>query len=42
MESVSDKNYSDILGNFLGVVSGILAFAFNSISGVGGLSGWQW
>lgn len=32
----------DILGNLSGVVSGILAFAFDSISGAGGLSGWQW
>ena len=32
----------DILGNLSGVFSGILAFAFDSISGARGLSGWQW
>ncbi|KAJ0110217.1 hypothetical protein J7T55_000649 [Diaporthe amygdali] len=34
--------YFYILGNFSGVVSGLLAFAFDSISGAAGLSGWQW
>lgn len=33
---------ADILGNLSGVFSGILAFAFDSISGARGLSGWQW
>ncbi|KAL6240241.1 hypothetical protein RBB50_012869 [Rhinocladiella similis] len=34
--------YFYILGNFSGVVSGVLAFAFDSMSGRCGLSGWQW
>lgn len=38
----TNKDHADILGNLSGVVSGILAFAFDSISGAGGLSGWQW
>lgn len=42
MEPASNEKHPDILGNFSGVVSGILAFAFDSISGAGGLSGWQW
>lgn len=32
----------DVLGNLSGVFSGLLAFAFDTISGYGGLSGWQW
>ncbi|TPX07839.1 uncharacterized protein E0L32_010526 [Thyridium curvatum] len=31
-----------VLGNLSGVVSGILAFAFDTVSGARGLSGWQW
>lgn len=42
MEPAPNRKHLDILGNFSGVVSGILAFAFDSISGAGGLSGWQW
>ena len=32
----------DICGNLSGIFSGILAFAFDHLSGAGGLSGWQW
>lgn len=32
----------DVLGNLSGVFSGLLAFAFDTASGAGGLSGWQW
>lgn len=32
----------DILGNLSGVFSGLLAFAFDTVSGARGLSGWQW
>lgn len=32
----------DVLGNLSGVFSGILAFAFDTVSGANGLSGWQW
>ena len=32
----------DVLGNLSGVFSGLLAFAFDTVSGVRGLSGWQW
>jgi MFS family permease len=34
--------YFYILGNFGTVISGILGFAFNGVSGSGGLSWWQW
>ena len=34
--------YFYILGNFSTVISGVLAYAFNGVSGKGGLSGWQW
>jgi hypothetical protein len=34
--------YFYILGNFSTVISGVLAFAFDGVSGKGGLSGWQW
>lgn len=34
--------YTDVLGNLSGVFSGILAFAFDKVSGAHGLSGWQW
>lgn len=34
--------YFYVLGNFSSVISGVLAFAFDSISGRCGLSGWQW
>lgn len=32
----------DVLGNLSGIFSGLLAFAFDTVSGKGGLSGWQW
>lgn len=32
----------DILGNFSGIISGVLAYAFDTVSGSHGLSGWQW
>ncbi|OTA59293.1 putative pantothenate transporter [Hypoxylon sp. EC38] len=32
----------DICGNLSGIFSGILAFAFDHVSGARGLSGWQW
>ncbi|KAL3297450.1 putative pantothenate transporter [Colletotrichum asianum] len=32
----------DVLGNLSGIFSGILAFAFDTVSGSRGLSGWQW
>ncbi|KAB8207859.1 major facilitator superfamily domain-containing protein [Aspergillus parasiticus] len=32
----------DILGNFSGIISGVLAYAFDTVSGARGLSGWQW
>ncbi|KAF6831961.1 hypothetical protein CPLU01_06478 [Colletotrichum plurivorum] len=34
--------YFYILGNLSGIFSGILAFAFDTVSGSRGLSGWQW
>ncbi|CAK7203904.1 hypothetical protein SEUCBS139899_006654 [Sporothrix eucalyptigena] len=34
--------YFYCLGNFSGVFSGLLAYAFDVASGHGGLSGWQW
>lgn len=34
--------YFYILGNVSGIFSGIFAFAFDTVSGAGGLSGWQW
>ncbi|KAL5322572.1 hypothetical protein ACEPPN_010545 [Leptodophora sp. 'Broadleaf-Isolate-01'] len=34
--------YFYILGNFSTVISGVLAFAFDGVSGKGALSGWQW
>ncbi|KPI41108.1 putative transporter [Cyphellophora attinorum] len=34
--------YFYMLGNLSGIFSGLLAFAFDTISGYGGLSGWQW
>ncbi|RDW61479.1 pantothenate transporter-2 [Coleophoma crateriformis] len=34
--------YFYMLGNFSTVISGVFAFAFNGVSGKGGLSGWQW
>ncbi|OJJ32918.1 hypothetical protein ASPWEDRAFT_53001 [Aspergillus wentii DTO 134E9] len=33
---------TDILGNFSGIISGVLAYAFDTVSGSHGLSGWQW
>ncbi|TQN64610.1 putative transporter [Colletotrichum shisoi] len=33
---------TDVLGNLSGIFSGILAFAFDTVSGTAGLSGWQW
>lgn len=35
-------NLADILGNLSGVFSGLFAFAFDTVSGARGLSGWQW
>ncbi|KIW66256.1 hypothetical protein PV04_08455 [Phialophora macrospora] len=34
--------YFYALGNFSQVISGVLAYAFDTISGRNGLSGWQW
>ncbi|KAI1126210.1 major facilitator superfamily domain-containing protein [Nemania abortiva] len=34
--------YFYICGNLSGIFSGLLAFAFDTVSGAGGLSGWQW
>ncbi|KAJ3959530.1 hypothetical protein N0V92_003846 [Colletotrichum tropicale] len=34
--------YFYVLGNLSGIFSGILAFAFDTVSGSRGLSGWQW
>ncbi|KIX99639.1 uncharacterized protein Z520_04273 [Fonsecaea multimorphosa CBS 102226] len=34
--------YFYALGNFSNVISGVLAYAFDTISGRDGLSGWQW
>ncbi|KAJ2980697.1 hypothetical protein NQ176_g2476 [Zarea fungicola] len=34
--------YFYICGNSAGIFGGLLAYAFDSISGAGGLSGWQW
>lgn len=34
--------YFYALGNFSNVISGVLAYAFDTISGRSGLSGWQW
>ena len=34
--------YFYILGNFSSVIGGVLAFAFDTMSGRCGLSGWQW
>ncbi|KAI1386745.1 putative pantothenate transporter [Hypoxylon trugodes] len=34
--------YFYICGNLSGIFGGILAFAFDHVSGAGGLSGWQW
>lgn len=31
-----------MLGNFSSAISGALAYAFDGVSGSGGLSGWQW
>jgi hypothetical protein len=32
----------DICGNTAGIFGGLLAYAFDTVSGAGGLSGWQW
>ncbi|KAL4934623.1 major facilitator superfamily domain-containing protein [Aspergillus undulatus] len=34
--------YFYICGNFSNVIGGLLAYAFDTVSGAGGLSGWQW
>ena len=34
--------YFYILGNLSGIFSGLFAFAFDTVSGAGNLSGWQW
>lgn len=31
-----------MLGNFSTVIGGVLAYAFDGVSGKGNLSGWQW
>lgn len=33
---------TDVLGNLSGVFSGLLAYAFDTVSGSAGLSGWQY
>ena len=33
---------TDICGNLSGIFSGLLAYGFDTVSGAGGLSGWQW
>ena len=38
---VADK-IPDSLGNVSGILGGLLAYAFHSVSGAGGISGWQW
>ncbi|KAL2847871.1 major facilitator superfamily domain-containing protein [Aspergillus pseudoustus] len=30
------------VGNVSGIIGGLLAYAFNGVSGAGGISGWQW
>ncbi|CEL00784.1 hypothetical protein ASPCAL00380 [Aspergillus calidoustus] len=30
------------VGNVAGIIGGLLAYAFNGVSGAGGISGWQW
>ncbi|OJJ00005.1 hypothetical protein ASPVEDRAFT_81589 [Aspergillus versicolor CBS 583.65] len=30
------------VGNVAGIIGGVLAYAFNGVSGAGGVSGWQW
>ena len=32
----------DICGNISHIFGGLLAYAFDTVSGAGGLSGWQW
>ncbi|CEJ61091.1 Putative Pantothenate transporter [Penicillium brasilianum] len=34
--------YFYVCGNVSGIIGGLLAFAFDTVSGAGGLSGWQW
>jgi hypothetical protein len=34
--------YSDICGNISSIFGGLLAYGFDTVSGAGGLSGWQW
>ncbi|KAJ5162108.1 hypothetical protein N7492_007500 [Penicillium capsulatum] len=34
--------YFYICGNLSGIFGGLLAYAFDTVSGAGGLSGWQW
>ncbi|KAL4905918.1 hypothetical protein BDW74DRAFT_167564 [Aspergillus multicolor] len=34
--------YFYICGNFSNIFGGLLAYAFDTVSGAGGLSGWQW
>ncbi|KAI1348216.1 major facilitator superfamily domain-containing protein [Xylaria sp. FL0043] len=34
--------YFYICGNLSGIFSGLLAYGFDTVSGAGGLSGWQW
>jgi hypothetical protein len=40
--SLTDSLFTDICGNVSGIFSGLLAYAFDTVSGAGGLSGWQW
>jgi hypothetical protein len=42
IKHTANTQVSDILGNLSGIFSGILAFAFDTVSGKHGLSGWQW
>jgi hypothetical protein len=35
-------NDVDCVGNVAGIIGGLLAYAFNGVSGAGGISGWQW
>jgi hypothetical protein len=39
---MADSVGLDMLGNFSSAISGALAYAFDGVSGKGGLSGWQW
>lgn len=32
----------DVCGNISSIFGGLLAYGFDTVSGAGGLSGWQW